>query len=133
MADFALLEPPKLISSKFWVKEKSWYFHTVWYSAQSLNMSWQNIYHLDFSESASKQKTFGGVGLSQNRITISNLVISKKHNHLWMPFCAILFFFVLYNRILPYYTNCRPLNWSKFNFSLCENWSKLNFSFSKKI
>ena len=86
---------------------------TRWYSAWNLNMSWQNIYHLDFSESACKQKTFGGVGLSQNRITISNLVISKKHNHLWMPFCAILFCFVFNNRILPYYTNHRALNWSK--------------------
>ena len=71
------------------------------YSAWNLNMLWQKNYHLDFSESACKQKTFGGVGLSQNKITISNLVISKKHNHLWMAFCAILFCFVFYNRILP--------------------------------
>ena len=87
-------------------------------------MSWQNIYHLDFSESACKQKTFGGVGLSQNRITISNLVISKKHNHLWMPFCAILFCFVFNNRSLPYYTNHRSLKWSKFNISFFENYTK---------
>ena len=29
MADFALLESPKLISRKIWVTEKSWNFHTV--------------------------------------------------------------------------------------------------------
>ena len=29
MADFALLESPKLISRKIWVIEKSWNFHTV--------------------------------------------------------------------------------------------------------
>ena len=30
MADFALLNSPKLISRKIWVIEKSWNFHTVW-------------------------------------------------------------------------------------------------------
>ena len=29
MADFALLEPPNLISRKIWVIEKMWKFHTV--------------------------------------------------------------------------------------------------------
>ena len=31
MADFALLESPKLISRKVWVIEKSWNFHTVYF------------------------------------------------------------------------------------------------------
>ena len=38
MADFALLETPKLISRKIWVIEKAWNFHTVPYL-----LSWWNF------------------------------------------------------------------------------------------
>ena len=68
MADFALLESPKLISRKIWVNENSWNFHTV---EPSFSTKGQKGLLLKKGKGLNKRQTFQ---MEANELKIKNII-----------------------------------------------------------
>ena len=72
MADFVLVESPKLISRKIWVLEKLWNFHTVvsyWQVSNSSYMSFFHFYRWMRRRWGSRRRSlFGTLGLRFSQV-----------------------------------------------------------------
>ena len=127
MADFALLNPSKLISRKTIVIEKSWYFHTV--SAEFVynsKFTWNQMVFEDISQNSQ--------GWLKNSFTFLSLKFLKTYHSMEISgfLCYSDFTWNQFWTILKFW-NCHFCHFGAVNFHNLENSSLQKVQKFKKI